>query len=707
VKKICFIVSKIWLNQGCQIGLSVLILSGLFQKEGGNPALAQVIADPSLGTEVIPNGDNLEIRGGTTVGNTNLFHSFSSFSVIKNNEVVDFRNAPTINNILVRVTGGNPSDIQGILKAQGNANLFLLNPKGIIFGESARLDIGGSFVGTTATAIQFPGGGEFSITSPVNSLNPLLTVNPSALLFNQIATESPGSIQVNEARLSVPDGQSLLLVGGDVNLEGGILEATSGRIDLGGLVGVGTIGLNIDNNNFRLNFPNDVARADVFLSNQAIVAAPDSAGSIQVQGRNVELTDNSEIRITNTFGAKPAGALTINASQSVKLRGGSSLLAVTEGTGEDAGKIRIETGRLIVQDGSKVSASTRSQGQGGTLFVTAKESSIVENRGSGLFAGTRATGNAGNLEIETGQLIVRDGARISASTSFESSGEKGSIMLRTGELNVLSGAEVAVNNEGSGDAGLLRVNANSIKLDRGKISATTALGRGGNISLQVQDLILMRHGSAIATSAANNGSGGNITINTPFIVAVPNENSDIIANADRGSGGRIGIKSTGIYGLEKRDRPTLKSDINASSNVDGLDGVVEISRPDVDPNNGLVNLPTVPVNTRVTQTCSAGGSQAQSKFTIVGRGGLPQNPGEALSTDAVQVDLITLKPEANKTSTNRTSTSPNSHPSAPIVEATGWVTDANGNVVLTANSTTTPYNSWQKIDDCRGLNPHR
>lgn len=693
-------VSRSWLTQGCQLGLSsLLILTGLLQKEGGNLAFAQVVADPSLGTEVRPNGTNLEIKGGTTVGNTNLFHSFSSFS-IKSDEVVDFRNASTINNILVRVTGGNPSDIQGILKAQGNANLFLINPKGIIFGEDAGLDIGGSFIGTTANLIQFPGG-EFSMTSAVDPLNPLLTVNPSAFLFNQIASEPRGSIQVNEARLSVRDGRSLLLVGGDVNLDGGILQATSGRIDLGGLLGVGTIGLDIDGNNARLNFPNDVARASVFLSNQAIVAAPDSADSIQVQGRRVQLIDSSEIRIINTFGAQPAGTLRVNASESVELRGGSRLLAVTEGTGEDAGNIRIETERLIVQDGAQVSASTRSQKQGGTLSITAKES-IVSGSGSGLFVGTRATGNAGNLEIETEQLIVRDGAAISASTSSESTGVGGSIIIRTGKLNVLNGAEVTVNSQGSGNAGLLTVNANSVKLDQGKIVGTTALGKGGDISLQVQDLIEMRNGSAIATSAANNGSGGNITINTPFIVAIPNEDSDIIANADQGSGGRIRINATGVYGLEKRARLTLKSDINASSNVEGLDGVVEINTPDVDPNSGLLNLPTVLVDTSVAHICDAGGSQAQSEFIVTGRGGLPQNPGEVLSVDALQVDLITLKPEADKTSTGVASTNSIRPTTAPIVEATGWVTDASGNVVLTASPTTvTPHSSWQKITYCR------
>jgi large exoprotein involved in heme utilization and adhesion len=110
-------------------------------------------------------------------------------------------------------------------------------------------------------------------------------------------------------------------------------------------------------------------------------------------------------------------------------------------------------------------------------------------------------------------------------------------------LVVSDGAEVNVSNEGSGNAGELRVEADSISLDNeGKLRASTASGSGGNIELQVQDLILMRLNSLISAKADNNGNGGNITINAPFIVAVPGENSDIIANAEGGGrGGNINI----------------------------------------------------------------------------------------------------------------------------------------------------------------------
>lgn len=779
--------SKSW-DRHCQSGLlSLLILVGAIAAEGGDRTFAQVevVADPSLGTEVTPNGDGttLKITGGTTVGDINLFHSFSSFSV-GTNEVVDFDNAPTINNILVRVTGGKFSDIQGTLSSQGKANLFLINPKGIVFGDNARLDIRGSFIGTTANLIQFPGGGEFSMTSSVNPLNPLLKVNPSALLFNQIAA-SP--ISIKGASLFVDPGQSLLLVGGDVNLEGARLLARGGRVELGGLNEEGTVGLNIDSNNFRLSFPQKVQRADISLSDSAISASDRSAGGIQVQGRRVKLTDDSNIGVS-TLGSEPGGTLVVNASELVELQGGSRLLTVTQSTG-DAGNLRIETGRLIIEDGSQISASTLSEGRGGTLSVTASDSIyligtsavgdpsalfavtegtgnagdlrietgqlIVEKGGqisastssqgrggklsvtansiqligtsaigkpSGLLVGAQAGGDAGNLEIETRQLIVQDGARISASTGGESTGVGGSIIVKVEELNVLNGAEVTVSSQGEKQAGNLEITARSIKLDnQGKLIGQTASADGGNITLNLRDFLLLRRNSQISTTAGiaqKNGNGGNIKINAPdgFIVAARGENSDITANAFSGSGGQVIINTTDIFGIEPLSRQELErlrpidldsrqlttNDITAISRTSpNLTGTVIINTPDVDPSRGLINLPTVPLDAEVAQTCQSGTAQNQSSFTITGRGGLPPNPRtEPLSGEAVQVDWVTLKPRRQNLASTNVLNRVTSLTPAPIVEAQGWVRNAKGEVVLTAFA---PSSSWQKPAQCSSI----
>lgn len=274
--------------------------------------------------------------------------------------------------------------------------------------------------------------------------------------------------------------------------------------------------------------------------------------------------------------------------------------------------------------------------------------------------------------------------------------------ITTGQLLVRDGAEVTVSSAGTGNAGNLEIASRSIHLDRGIFRATTASGEGGNIKLRSQDLILLRRNSEISTEAGGIGKGGNIDIINPgFIVAVPLENSDITANAVEGDGGNINIKAQGIFGLEFREQRTALSDITASSEF-GLDGVVEINTLDVDPSSGLVALPAVPVDTEVAQACTPGGNQATSEFVVTGRGGLPPSPTEALSSDAISVDWVTLNSGEEDKSSLVPATNLKSPTPKLIVEAQGWVTDNNGEVVLTAYaSTTTPDSFWQTPTDCR------
>ncbi|MGF1677106.1 MAG: filamentous hemagglutinin N-terminal domain-containing protein [Rivularia sp. (in: cyanobacteria)] len=217
----------------------------------------------------IPN----ELITGGAQREQNLFHSFREFNVSAARGAYFFIPNASIANVLTRVTGSNRSEILGTLgtiQAVGdnfvssNANLFLINPNGIIFGENSRLDVGGSFVATTANGIQFGNQGSFSATNP-QTLG-VLTVNPSALFFDQINQNAaiqnnsiaPAGISpsgINASGLRVPDGKSLLLIGSDINMDGGRLRAYGGRVELGGLSAAGNINLQLDGNNVSLAFP--------------------------------------------------------------------------------------------------------------------------------------------------------------------------------------------------------------------------------------------------------------------------------------------------------------------------------------------------------------------------------------------------------------------------------------------------------------------
>ncbi len=178
--------------------------------------------------------------------------------------------------------------------------------------------------------------------------------------------------------------------------------------------------------------------------------------------------------------------------------------------------------------------------------------------------------------------------------------------------------------------------------------------------------------------AVGTGDGGNISISAPVILGLGN--SDIIANAVQGRGGNIDITTQGIFGLKYRDRLTPESDITASSQF-GINGTVQITNPGVDPNSGLIQLPSdlIDKSQQVTQGCSA---NQGSSFVVTGRGGLPQNPLEEIHGDRVWTDLRI--PMQSNTQSAVTSPPATSMPASVLVEATTWRRDANGNVELIA-----------------------
>ncbi|NER25000.1 MAG: filamentous hemagglutinin N-terminal domain-containing protein [Symploca sp. SIO1C2] len=484
----------------------------------GNCALAQVIPDNSLGTQVDP---NLAITGGTTVGGTNLFHSFSSFSV-PDGAVADFQNATNIVNIFSRVTGGVQSDILGTIQAQGNANFFLLNPSGIAFGPNAELRIGGSFVGTTADGIRFPNGGEFSLTSAVAPNNQLLTVNPSALFFNQTPT---GAItNQSTVGLEVGTGQNLFLVGGNVNFDGGVVRAPGGRIELGGLAAPGTIAIedNPEGSNpsltfpdVRLTFPDDVAKADVLIDNSAIVdVVGNDGGDIFINAGNITVSGGSNICAgigadasscdTPGFGSggvgSEAGNILFNATGAVSIRQsriennvnpgatGNSLRNIFEALDNDElfGSILISAGSFSLTDGATLSTSTFGQGSAGVVFVDSDDLVLVNN--SRIFSNVESggVGDAGGVLIIGDSLSVFDGI-LTASTlglgdaglvaveatgsvtlagqntgmfsavGTDAQGEALGIVIEAGSFSMTDGAQLNVSTLGLGDAGLVAI----------------------------------------------------------------------------------------------------------------------------------------------------------------------------------------------------------------------------------------------------------
>jgi filamentous hemagglutinin family protein len=699
-----------------------------------NQACAQVTPDNTLGGEqsiVNSSTSSLQqqIEGGAIRGN-NLFHSFQDFS-ISGGQSVYFQNPIGIRNIISRVTGGNFSNIEGTLGVSGGtANLFLLNPNGIIFGANARLDVRGSFVATTASAIQFGTQGFFSSSAPNSP--PLLTVDPSAFLLNQVAPASIVNLSTVPLEssggqgLQVPEGQSLILLGGNLSLAGGGVNASGGRVELGAVAGIGTVGLSLDNNNLHLSFPATLDRADISLTNGATVnTSGEGGGAIQIWGRRVFVNSGSQVT-TFTQGAKSGGGLTVNASESLELIGlapSGNLSTLSFGDGK-AGDLTIITRNLTVRDGAQIITGTLGNGSAGQLSVNASESVEVTGRAfntrisSALASFTGSAGQAGNLTINTKRLIVRDGGAltaeslgatvngqplsvsgeggnltINASDSVEllregsifagaqGSGIAGNITIDTGRLLLQDKSVIGVESTGSGNAGNIIVNSRSIELkNQSEINAQTTESQGGNIVFQDVDLLLLRTGSFISTTAGTaqaGGDGGNITFNGKFIVGVAQENSDISANAFTGRGGNVVLNAQGIFGLQPRLKLTPLSDITASSDF-GISGTVTLNTPDADPSRGTTTLPTglVDTNALIANSCIARTSR-QGRFTITGTGGVAAQPDDLANSSFPTYELV---PDTTRSQTT-TPSSPLRSDEA-IAEPDSVYRLANGEVVL-------------------------
>ncbi|AFY55446.1 filamentous hemagglutinin family N-terminal domain protein [Rivularia sp. PCC 7116] len=491
-------------------------------------SLAQITPDTSLGSESSRINPNVNIKQATAdlieggaIRDTNLFHSFQEFNIGEGQRVF-FQNPNGVTNILTRITGSNISQILGTLGVDGNANLFLMNPNGIVFGTDARLDVNGSFLATTAEKINFADGTQFS--SKDIQTQPLLTITaplglglgetPGTINNRSVATNSAGE----PSGLQTQPGNTLALLGGDISIEGGILFASEGQIALGSVAANEEVGLNFNDQGFSFNYQGIQNFKDINFSQGALVATITTSnigGDINLQGKRISLTEGSQVfSIAQAQGR--LGNLTVNASESVEVIGVSPLgspstiseVVFQDATGE--GKtLTINTRQLIAKDGGQISTGTRGNGNAANLKVNASESVEL----TGIFPGEQdlpsailapvapfATGNGGTITIETGKLTLKDGAQVRASTA--GTGNAGDIKVNSSSVTI----EGTAPDEITPSAFLTQVE-----------NFSTATGDAGNMTIDTGELVL-KNGAQISSAARNTGNGGTIQINAANLI---------------------------------------------------------------------------------------------------------------------------------------------------------------------------------------------
>lgn len=557
---------------------------------------AQIVGDHSLATptRVQQQGNLFRITQGTQAGQY-LFHSFQDFS-IERSQTAHFVTPQSTRGIIARVTGQNPSLINGTLRADGNADVLFFNPSGMTFGSRAQLDIGGSFIGSTAEQIQFDNGTQFQ-TNTRTAAPPLLQIStPSGLQFgpqvNPILVQGPGHglktdpetleiIPVNRPieLLRTQPMTSISLIGGGVTLSGGNLQTSGGRIYLGALGPNQSLTLQKDRLGWKTSQLTGNRFEDILLEQSAsLITNGNGGGEIQLQGRFVDIFDGSTLLATS-FGTQAGRGVILDASegsvisgvwvdpQSQELLFPSSIFAEV-GLDQDSngGSITIRTPDLEISDGAQISTSTLGFGNGGDIDLNAQNVLIsggTDTFGpSGLYldvADELTEGNGGNLDLQVDQLILSDGATISASTF------------------------------GFGNAGLVRINAQDFSLIGGApgLGASSILaqveGEGSAQGIRIKsDRLSLLGGAQISTSTFGSGNGGLLQINSPQIrldgTSPAGSPGGLLSSVERPGTGRGGAIQVITDGLILRNG----AEINSSTRFRGDAGEIRIRANDIE-----------------------------------------------------------------------------------------------------------------------------
>ena len=577
---------------------------------------AQISPDGTTNTIVNSTDNGIIIDEGDRSGD-NLFHSFEQFSVPNGSEAF-FNNANDIINIFSRVTGGDISNIDGLIRANGDASLFLINPAGIIFGEGASLDLGGSFFTSTAESIVFTDNIEFSATDAENS--PLLTVNqPIGLQFGV----NSGSIQVqgrgdtnsntNTDIIDTQDGlvigdRTLALVGGDINLEGATLKTAGGRIELGSVAENSLVNLISTNSGWSLGYQDTNNFRNIDLNGSDIAVNNNGEGSIAINANNIDIrsSSNLEAGIDADFQliATKAGDITLNAAEIISIDDGTIANEVQEQGIGNGGNINITGRSLFLNNGVIFSTNSVGQGNTGSIIINASDTFSYDGAGNAdetvISATLLGTGNGGKIEINAPKVSLSNDATMVAHTF--GNGNAGNIEINATERILLNGSKTGIGSQvfpdAVGNGGKIAINASRVSLSNGAtiVAHTNGRGNAGNIKIDASKVLLDGTGSSglssgLGSAAFDNssGNGGTIAIDTDSL-SVTNGAALFVSSFREKNAGRVIIKAADAVTFDGVSASGISSNAfsTVEENSNGNGGEIEITADSLSVKNGAV-----------------------------------------------------------------------------------------------------------------------
>ncbi len=666
---------------------------------------AEVTLDGTLGPQMNLEGPNYAIgaelgqqRGG------NLFHSFAKLNV-NTGDSATFSGPENVTNVIGRVTGGTASNIDGALRSTiPNADLYLINPAGMVFGPNATLDVPGSFHASTADTLRFQDGSEFNARSPTNSV---LTVAP-VQAFGFVG-DSPAALTVEgNTNMTATAGKTLSLVGGHLKIYQSKVAVSGGRLNLASVSSKGDVtpqpaDLTSSASPGEMTVQESIVsvsgggtqggiyiRAGRFTLTEASVQANASkeqdGGRIDVQADSVTATGGRFL--SSTAGAGHSGKVTLKVNGATEFIGANSkgvasgiITGAAENSQGNAGTIEIETGTLSLKDGANLNATTQGSGQGGNIVVRAKEGVTLsgtdsgKKQGSSIAANTRAKENGGaggTIVLQAKELTLNDGAVITSTTL--GSGAGGSVNIQVTEGVNLAGADqrdprrtssISALTGGTGNGGTLTISARTLNVSNGTMirADSGGSGKGGNIAIQVSDTVNLAgtdstgYGSLISANAsgrnADAGEGG-----TLFLIANRLNLADGAqvgtSTFGPGQGGKLIIQVAGETKLSGQDQ---SADRFSS-------GLFTVSQGETDPagaggtlvlqTGNLILTETGTISAKTFGPARGGNVQIQAQSASLTKGGLvtarSENRGEAGQILMMVGDTLNMRNSSIQTS---------------------------------------------------------